>query len=68
MNPKTLKHCADLIEKEVAYFNGWSVSNSDVRDDCEMAAKKIIRYLKEKGIIARDGRKETSHKDSGGTH
>jgi hypothetical protein len=66
MKPKTLKHCADLIEKEVSYFNGWAVSHTDVRASCEIATKKIIRYLEDKGIILRDGKKGTSTKDSDG--
>ena len=43
-----VRHCADLIQKEVGYFNGWSVSQDTEREACEIAAKKVERYLRRK--------------------
>ena len=43
-----VRHCADLIQKEVGYFNGWSVSQDAEREACEIAAKKVERYLRRK--------------------
>ena len=38
---------ADLIQKEVGYFNGWSVPYKTVEKDCKIAAENIYRYLKQ---------------------
>jgi len=43
-----LNHIAKLIQSEVSYFNGWSVSQETMEDSCKDAAKKIQRYLKNK--------------------
>ena len=42
-----LKHATKLIRREVGYFNGWRVSDEQMDRDCENAAKKVIRYLKQ---------------------
>jgi len=39
------KKIADIIQDETAYYNGWSVSETEERLSCEKAAKRIQRYL-----------------------
>ena len=43
---KIIKHIATLVEKEVAYFNGWHVSHEAMEGDCKKAAENIFRYLR----------------------
>lgn len=41
-----VKHVTKLIRREVSFFNGWAVSESNVDEACEKAATKVLRYLK----------------------
>jgi hypothetical protein len=43
--PNITQKITDIIQKETAYFNGWGVSESQQRESCETAAKKIQKYL-----------------------
>ena len=52
------KHIARLIESEVGYFNGWSVSIETMEKDCEQAARKVEQYLK--GVYRRNQNKQGS--------
>jgi len=36
---------ADIIQSEVGYFNGWSVSQEDEREACKVAASKILARI-----------------------
>ncbi len=38
------------IRKEVSYFNGWSVTQEQMEEDITVAAKRIITYLKSRGV------------------
>jgi len=42
------KHLAKLIEREVSFFNGWSVSEQRMREACDKAVTNILRYLRGK--------------------
>ena len=42
-----LRHAAKLIASEVAFFNGWTVSEEAFTQSCEKAAKKVMLYLKQ---------------------
>lgn len=48
MDDKIKRHIAKLIEKEVAYFNGWCVPETVMVADCKKAADKIAKYLDKK--------------------
>lgn len=48
MSPRELQHIANIIQSEVGYFNGWEVSDEAEREACELAAKRIARYLRRK--------------------
>jgi hypothetical protein len=39
------KRITQIIEREVSFFNGWSVSEEYVRKACDKATTKILRYL-----------------------
>ena len=45
LDKRTVNHIAKLIEKEVSYFNGWSVPQEIMESDCKKAADKIAKYL-----------------------
>jgi len=45
---RLVRHCATIIQKEVGYFNGWSVSDDDEREACLKAAAKVKKYLDKK--------------------
>lgn len=47
-NDRTQETIADIIEKQLGFTNGWSVSHDTYRDHCDVAAKKILAYLKRK--------------------
>lgn len=40
------KRISEIIEKHVAYFNGWCVDDKTMKKDCRDAAQNIISYLK----------------------
>jgi len=40
-----VQYFANLIQREVSFFNGWYVSERAEREACEAAARKIVRYL-----------------------
>ena len=54
LTTKQRDHITKLIMSEVSYFNGWSVSQEDMAQDCWKAACKIEQYLK--GISYREKR------------
>ncbi len=39
------KHLRRIIEREVAWFNGWAVREESMQESCQKAADKILRYL-----------------------
>lgn len=41
-------YIASLIEEEVSFFNGWSVTKETQREACEKAAERVLRYIKPK--------------------
>jgi len=45
LKPREVNHIAKLIESEVSYFNGWSVTEGQMKNDCMVAAQKIEKYL-----------------------
>jgi hypothetical protein len=48
MDEKTVLKVAGIIEKYVSYINGWRVEDSTLHEDCQHAAKEIIKYLRRK--------------------
>lgn len=55
MTLQELKRIADIIQSNVGYFNGWSVSEESERGACEDAAREIEKYVENK--IKRKGKK-----------
>jgi len=47
---RQIQEIANLIENEVAYFNGWAVSHETMRTNCEEAAQQILSYLRKHGL------------------
>ena len=45
-----IREIANLIENEVAYFNGWAVSEATMRKNCEDAAVHILGHLRKRGL------------------
>jgi len=45
-----IKRLTDIIQDEVGFFNGWFVSEYLERASCELAEKKIHRYLKRRNM------------------
>jgi len=45
-----IREVANLIENEVAYFNGWAVTEEMMREDCMSAAVKILAHLRKRGL------------------
>ena len=45
-----IKKVTALIEAEVSYFNGWAVSETTMRKNCEQAAVHVLRYLRKEGL------------------
>lgn len=50
MDEQELNHVTKLIMKEVSYFNGWSVSQEQMEEDCEAAAKAVRKYLRRRNL------------------
>lgn len=48
LTAKEKAYVAKLIASEVSYFNGWEVSQDQLREDCLKAAKKVERYFRRK--------------------
>jgi hypothetical protein len=44
-NERVRKHIAELIRREVSFFNGWAIPDSSARKACEKATEKILKYL-----------------------
>lgn len=45
----TMNRIALMIEQRVSFFNGWYVSEDQVREACEEAAKAIIAAWNRRG-------------------
>jgi len=43
-----IRFVTDIIEQEVGFFNGWKVSDEAERKVCEIAATRIVDYLRSK--------------------
>lgn len=54
MNERQIKHITKLIRREVAYFNGWSVSEETMEKDCRKAALNVAKYLTAKSRKAEE--------------
>jgi hypothetical protein len=39
-------HIRKIIQREVSWFNGWQASNASEEESCDLAAQKILRYLR----------------------
>lgn len=57
----TVGQIARMIERRVSYFNGWSVSEKTMKEDCKDAATAILktfecRLKRRAGGKGRDGR------------
>lgn len=46
MTDKQQKHIAKIIERELGFTNGWSISDKSYTEHCLKAAKKIAAYLR----------------------
>jgi hypothetical protein len=42
---RRVKALADIIQRRVSYFNGWIVYAKTDREECEYAAKEILRRV-----------------------
>lgn len=45
LTDKQVTHITKIIQREVGYFNGWSVSNEAEEKACRLAATKALKYI-----------------------
>lgn len=50
MKKLTAKQIANMIEKRVSYFNGWSVPLETMKEDCLDAANAILKAMSEQRL------------------
>ncbi len=40
------KTISDIIERQLSFTNGWSISDQSYKEHCDKAAKAVMIYLK----------------------